>query len=379
MVLQTSEGFKWGPAYSTNGRAGFRHPAGHTHVVDADSGFCEDRRVTDLDGHLNTVAVEKERSLALRVDWAPAYELVLSLSTFVHFGRGHSLLDLGQSWAVEVRAQLPHELLQRLSRKPVAKAFREYEVDRLMLLVEAAPGPRDASTFVSWFGSLTAGAAYECLAPRAPEPGPQLPHDFVEWRDAIGDVLAGWNDSYFHSINPAILTGLEDTAARLCKRAPSADPVELVDEVTNGLLIERSETMQHVILVPQYHNRPYNDSVEIRDGTLIMFPCDVLPADSHLPPPRLMRLTHALSDESRLRMLRFLRRGPCSLTEVARYVGLSQPTVHHHLTQLRAAGLVQVHVTDACPSRYSLRPYALEQLSTQLGSYLLSDAEDDPS
>jgi DNA-binding transcriptional ArsR family regulator len=335
--------------------------------------------VPTLDAHLNGVAIEQQRSVALGIDWAPAYELVLSLSTFLHFGRGHSLLDVGPAWAAEVRAQLPHDLMQRLSRKPVAKAFKEYEVDRLMLLVEAAPGPRDASTFVSWLGDLTAGGAYECLAPRAPEPGPQLPRDFMEWRDSISDVLAGWNDSYFHALNPAILVGLEQMAATLRARLPNADPIELVDEVTNGLLIEASDAMRHVVLVPQYHNRPYNDSVEIRDGTMIMFPCDVLPPDPLRPSPRLMRLTHALSDESRLRMLRFLRRGPCSLTEVARYVGLSQPTVHHHLTQLRAAGLVQVHVVDACPSRYSLRPYALEQLSTQLGNYLLSDPEDDAS
>jgi DNA-binding transcriptional ArsR family regulator len=84
-----------------------------------------------------------------------------------------------------------------------------------------------------------------------------------------------------------------------------------------------------------------------------------------------MRLTHALGDESRLRMLRFLARTPSSsLTEVARFAGLSQPTVHHHLTQLRAAGLVRILFSASSPNRYSLRPHALEQLAEQLGAYL---------
>ena len=314
--------------------------------------------------------------MALRVDWAPAYELVLSLNSFLHCSRGaHSLVELGQSWVTSVRALLPEDLRQQLSRTAVAKSFKEHEIDRLILLAGAAPGARDASSFVDWFAGLTPGAAYEYLAPNAPEPGPQLPRDFLSWRDSMAEVLAGWNSSYFSTLDPAVLNGLQRASASLGKRLPVADPVGLVDEVTNGVLVEPSPSMRQVILVPQYHNRPYNDSVEVRDGTLLMFPCDVLPADPRLPPPRLMRLTHALSDESRLRMLRFLANGPCSLTEVARQVGLSQPTVHHHLTQLRVAGLVRVHFSDACSSRYSLRPHALEQLSSQLGSYLLSDVE----
>ena len=75
-----------------------------------------------------------------------------------------------------------------------------------------------------------------------------------------------------------------------------------------------------------------------------------------------------------LRMLRFVADGPCTLTEMARFVGLSQPTVHHHLVQLRAAGLVRVHFVVSGPSRYSLRPHALDQLNVQLGHYLQAAA-----
>jgi DNA-binding transcriptional ArsR family regulator len=83
-----------------------------------------------------------------------------------------------------------------------------------------------------------------------------------------------------------------------------------------------------------------------------------------------MRLTRGLGDESRLRILRFLATSPRSLTEVARFADLSQPTVHHHLTQLRSAGLVRVHCSLSTPVRYTLRPHALERLVQQLGTYL---------
>src|SRR5579864_700979 len=216
-----------------------------------------------LDVHLNQNGVDSGRTapaLEVSADWAPAYELIISLGTFLHQSHtGFGLLEMGNVWAAEVRRRLPHELVQRLSRKSVAKAFKEHTSDQLMLLVEATPGPRDAPSFIDWFGHLTAGAAYEALAPIAAEPGPQLPRDFATWRDAIVEVLAAWNDNYFAALDPAILRGLNDAAAALRGRLPPADPVSFVEEVTNGLVIETSPTMREVVLVPQFHHRPYNE------------------------------------------------------------------------------------------------------------------------
>jgi DNA-binding transcriptional ArsR family regulator len=103
---------------------------------------------------------------------------------------------------------------------------------------------------------------------------------------------------------------------------------------------------------------------------IILYPADVSETPPELPPPGLLRLTHALSDDSRLRMLRLLADGTRTLSELARLVGLSQPTVHHHLVHLRAAGLVRVHTSVTGSRSYSLRPRALEQLRDQLGAYL---------
>ena len=125
-----------------------------------------------------------------------------------------------------------------------------------------------------------------------------------------------------------------------------------------------------MVLVPQFHQRPYNHDETIVGGILLLYPADTVVNPPDGPPLGLLRLTRGLGDESRLRILRFLAQGPQSLSEVARFAGLSQPTVHHHLTQLRAAGLVRAHVTTDASRRYSLRPHAFDQLSTQLAQYL---------
>ena len=197
-----------------------------------------------------------------------------------------------------------------------------------------------------------------------------------------------WHSSYFQHLDPAILNGLRAESLALARRLGSAPALDLIDsapaldlieQVTYGLCIEPTPAVQSVTLVPQYHERPYNHDFLEQGNLVILYPADVLPADPQLPPPRLLRLTRALGDDSRLRILRFLSGGARSLTEVARFAGLSQPTVHHHLAQLRAAGLVQVQFAPGVPTpnRYGLRPHALEQLARQLGAYLVAHNTDD--
>jgi DNA-binding transcriptional ArsR family regulator len=326
-----------------------------------------------LDSHRSTAEIDGHRTedvLRVAVEWAPAYELLLSIDAYVHLKR-HVLFELGPLWVRSIHEQLPAEAAAQLARKSVVNLLKAAD-DLLLQLVHASPEKSDVGGFLSWFGQLTAGAAYEALAETAREPGPRLPRDFPTWRNSLLDLLGVWNSAYFRHLDPAILDGLRKQANLLRTRIQKTEPGELIESVTNGLVVEASPELHNVILVPQYHHRPYNTDVSIQDGLIILYPCDaaVVPLDDE-PPARLMRLTHALSDESRLRMLRFLARTPVSsLTEVARFAGLSQPTVHHHLTQLRAAGLVRIQFGASGPNRYSLRPHALEQLAEQLGAYL---------
>jgi DNA-binding transcriptional ArsR family regulator len=303
--------------------------------------------------------------LRVAVDWAPAYELVISLSCLVTFSK-HRLLELGEVWVQDVRGRLP--------RPSGAPTLNTREDQLLLPLARACPEPRDASSFINWLSRLSAGDAYEALAPRLPDAGPKLPRDFLSWRERVASALHLWNTTYFATLHPKILDGLRQNAAALQARANKQSPQALIEEVTNGILVEPGDASLLVTLVPQYHKRPYNEDFSEQGGIVILYPADVIPPPAGQPPSGLMRLTRALGDESRLRMLRFVADGPCTLTEVARFIGLSQPTVHHHLVQLRAAGLVRVHFSVSGPSRYSLRPHALDQLNVQLGRYLQAAA-----
>jgi len=344
--------------------------------LDIRAPLSEHRTSVTLDHHRSKPEVDERgtdhalRALHVTAEWAPAYELVLSINAYVHVKK-HVLFELGPLWVRSIHEQLPADAAAQFARKSVVHMLKDAG-DLLLQLVHGCPEKSDVAGFLGWFGQLTAGSAYEALAPIVREPGPRLSRDFNGWRDHILDLLGVWNGGYFRHLDPAILHGLREQASLLRTRIPRTAPGDLIESVTNGLVVEASSELHNVILVPQYHHRPYNSDVGIHDGLIILYPCDgAVVAPDDLPPARLMRLTRALSDESRLRMLRFLARTPSSsLTDVSRFAGLSQPTVHHHLTQLRAAGLVRILCGPSGPNRYSLRPHALEQLAEQLGAYL---------
>jgi DNA-binding transcriptional ArsR family regulator len=79
---------------------------------------------------------------------------------------------------------------------------------------------------------------------------------------------------------------------------------------------------------------------------------------------RAVKLARVLSDESRVRAIQLLAIEPLSLMELAGKLDLNKSTIHHHLAELRAAGLLRVPMGT---KRYSLRPEALHRFGTLLG------------
>lgn len=308
----------------------------------------------------------------VEVDWAPAYELDSSLGALLA-GTDQKVMDLGPAWAREVRQRLDQNLLALLP--PHGKVAHW---DLVELLIWQCPGKRDVDSFLQWLCSLSLGQLYELLAPHARETPSALPRDLTGLRDRVAEVLSLWNEQYFRHIDPAILTGLQDDADRRRDQAETLAPEVLVEEATSGLHLTPEPAPDTVLLVPQWHFRPWNTFSSFHRMLQIKYPADVLPPAPGEPPPALLRLTRVLSDESRLRILRFLAGGPRRFTDLVELTGLSKSTVNHHMMTLRAARLVRVLETgdpgkERQRTAYELRPHALDDLSARLRAYLTEE------
>src|SRR5678815_4622645 len=83
------------------------------------------------------------------------------------------------------------------------------------------------------------------------------------------------------------------------------------------------------------------------------FPCMASTNPTDLT--RLRRQFHALSDETRLRLIDLLRNGECCVCELTDALGAGQSLLSFHLKALKDAGLI----TDRREGRWSY--YALER------------------
>src|SRR5919204_5026487 len=91
----------------------------------------------------------------VEVDWAPAYELLVSLKAYVN-RREHKTLELGVGWVKGVRRQLQPELAADLAS---ADALADVHVPNL--LVRQCPADRDVAGYLHWLNILPMGELYE--------------------------------------------------------------------------------------------------------------------------------------------------------------------------------------------------------------------------
>jgi DNA-binding transcriptional ArsR family regulator len=138
-------------------------------------------------------------------------------------------------------------------------------------------------------------------------------------------------------LDPGLLRELDRDAA--AKRALGLPPEELIDTAAGGYRYEPEPELGRVVLVPHAAARPWLLLCQHERTRIICYP---LPVDEALD-ERALALGRALADEGRVRMLRRLARSNASLAELADVAGIARSTAHHHLSYLRAAGLVTMH------------------------------------
>lgn len=302
----------------------------------------------------------------IEVDFAPIYECVASLTAFFA-KQNHGAMDAGKLWVKSVQEQFVPATLQKMQL-----SVKQLDDFSLAPFIWKCPGPRTVSSFLEWFGGLNAGEMYEISAACSPS----VPANLTELRDAACEVLREWDLRYFSTVDPRILEGLQQEASTLKSRLGEMSGMEIYEMATNGMRLYPSDTLAQVVLIPQYHARPLVTSSIFETIIFTQYSCDLFPPVPGYPAPGLLRLTRALSDETRLRILRLLAGKQMTFTEITRDIGISKSTIHYHLIALRAAGLVIVHYqakgTEFKSVEYSLRREVLNGLSGQIDDYFES-------
>ena len=298
------------------------------------------------------------------VAFAPAYELIVSLVAF-RANKEHKTLALGPAWAAQVRDRLPPPVVAA-----IGTADGMFLLPLLIPVVWRASRRLDAGAFVDWLRAMATDEVAERLAPYVAAGDRPTESDMGVQRDRCVHILGLWHDYYFRHLDTEIIAGLDRDAIAWRHLLATLPPRDLVEEATRGVYLEPTPALDSVLLIPQYHYCPWTIYHRLGRLKIYLYPADTSRVAPGALSPDLMRTTRALSDESRMHILRFLATGAHSFTDVVRQTGLAKSTVHQHLGVLRAAGLVRVHDGGMQSGTYSLRPYVIERLRDQLDAFL---------
>ncbi|QOR66229.1 winged helix-turn-helix transcriptional regulator [Cytobacillus suaedae] len=278
----------------------------------------------------------------VKVDFSPIYELMNSLELFVS-KKFVKNLDLGIDWVKSVEEQIEPGLLEELRSKDVPC------LSYLNVLLYLSPHKNDINEFIYWLSELTPGNLYELLSPIIAD---NLPNDLGTIRDSYVHYLSTWNEAYFSTFDPIVLDELKKSKAYYERLSTTKYSMDLVEKASGGIRIEPFEGLKEVVLVPGYHNTPLTVYWKYKNMYIIRYPVDIGSEDPTQPSKQLVRLTKALADENRLRILQYVANEPRTFTAILNYINVSKSTVHHHIMALRSAGLISVYHTDQCCSEY---------------------------
>jgi DNA-binding transcriptional ArsR family regulator len=336
---------------------------------------------------------------SFRIDWdvRTVYDFVFSLSGDA--GSSDDLPAADRQWLVDTRKALDPD-----AQAGISALFESELAIHAGILVVEQPDVRSSAEFVElvagtepreliralltddYHGIDISGlveraiagdeTAIPALADKLPDWNKagrlEILRDAKVAKDRIVMVLRAWQ-TQFAAIESRVGDILvRDYEARAADRERLA-PTDLIETTTGGLRYLPEAGISRVILAPSYFSRPYNFLMSSSDWRFFGYPVSdaaLDPSGEIAPPMSVVRLHRALGDATRLRILKLLASRDLYLTEIAQELDLSKPTIKHHLTQLRAAGLVTITESGAV-MYYSLRRNRLDDAAAEIKRFLV--------
>lgn len=242
---------------------------------------------------------------------------------------------------------------------------RETDPDLIAAAVDGDSNARDEflrTSFPEW-------EPWRSYLQRVLAPGPE------HVKRELLEIIDGWAASVWSEQERQLMPILERDADAKRGIAGTMPLERFIRFATNGIDYVPRPEIRRVLLVPSYVGRPWVSNVDHHDAEIFLYPVadESVSAETDAPPLRLLRLSKALADEKRLRILRSLATTEMTLMELAEAFGVPKTTMHHHLIQLRSAGLVSVEMGT---KHYRLRHDVLPDVAQLLTGYLGGVATD---
>jgi DNA-binding transcriptional ArsR family regulator len=202
---------------------------------------------------------------------------------------------------------------------------------------------------------------------------------YLDWwakAEKFGEMLLSALQAYyqvfFEEEERRVAPVLEAGLVHAQELAQSLDVQELIAELSQGVHLDKV-TAQEIILVPAYWITPLIIMGKLDEQRPIFFfgarPATMSAIPGEMVPDGLLRTLKALADPTRLRIIHYISKEELTPSELARRLHLRAPTVTHHLSELRLAGLVNLTMRGQ-EKLFSARREALPSTFSNLESFL---------
>ncbi len=342
-------------------------------------------------------------------DLGTAYDMFLSLQVL----HEPSTFGLRAAWAAGMRSRLP------ITERETLEQFQKAKMTTPFHWVYGLPSPKDGPVALRALKEMAPASRLEMLALKPGDPE-SLRQIYLDVRDK-----GAWDDSHLEEIisqakemhggeklqrqaveialdlcaeaelsgerfltalrayyevffseeenriRPALKEGLE----RARNLAESMPFLELLEELSQGVILEEVFKTSNLVLAPSFWGSPLLIIDQLaEDREIILFgarPLEASLVPGEVVPDALLRGLKALSDSTRLRILRYLSEEALTPSQLSRRLRLRSSTVVHHLDVLRLATLVQFRIAKhGKDRRYAARPEAVASLVQSLDVFL---------
>jgi DNA-binding transcriptional ArsR family regulator len=187
-------------------------------------------------------------------------------------------------------------------------------------------------------------------------------------------ALQSYYHAFFAEEERHIAPALAEALARAQELSERCSLEELLEELTQGLRLPGYRDFPELVLVPSYWSTPLVFLGKVNPGcSIILFgarPTNASLVPGEVVPDALLNVLKAMADPTRLRILRYLACEQLTPSEISRRLRLRAPTVTHHLSQLRLAGLVHITLEEHAERRYTARMEAMLGLNSLIREFL---------
>lgn len=191
--------------------------------------------------------------------------------------------------------------------------------------------------------------------------------------EALIDAFQHWHDVAIAQEEARLADAQKAVIEHLAAESGAWHADALLRRVLPDVDYDPPADLESMTFVPVSSTRPLAIILDHGMDTMFLFDLGA-PSTPDTPPERLVQLGKALADPLRLRALRILATGPHTLGDLAAELGVPRTSLAHHISVLRAAGLLTHTIEDGRWGRLTLRADAVADIEPMFRDFVATQA-----